>query len=187
MYRCRLDFGSVENKDNCVEELGRKLWLTDSEKVGLVMPEGFFDFLDGEDNLLLVGKLLLHRAISIDAPKSSLVKTWLVNAVGNCCSRALYCKSRRRLEWSYTRIKKVTKCPVLEVAAASLGVLRLVVAKLGISWRGGSKELVRISSSWPSNNFPCLCCHTWSLRGKELISEVSEVRLALPVRFARVE
>lgn len=84
MYRCRLDFGSVENKDDCVEELGRKLRLTDSEKVGLVMPEGFFDCLDGEDNLLLVGKLLLHRAISIDVLKSSLVKTWVVRGSIEC-------------------------------------------------------------------------------------------------------
>ncbi|GAB2209756.1 hypothetical protein Droror1_Dr00026979 [Drosera rotundifolia] len=85
---------------------------------------------------------------------------------GNCCSRALYCKSRRRLEWSYTRIKKVTKCPVLEVAAASSGVLRLVVAKLGISWlrwiKGTGEDLVRVGLRITS----LLVLSHWSLRGK---------------------
>ncbi|GAB2209802.1 hypothetical protein Droror1_Dr00024232 [Drosera rotundifolia] len=87
---------------------------------------------------------------------------------GNCCSRALYCKSRRRLEWSYTRIKKVTKCPVLEVAAASSGVLRLVVAKLGISWlrwiKGTGEDLVRVGLRITS----LLVLSHWSLRGKGL-------------------
>ncbi|GAB2236395.1 hypothetical protein Droror1_Dr00028209, partial [Drosera rotundifolia] len=85
---------------------------------------------------------------------------------GNCCSRALYCKSRRRLEWSYTRIKKVTKCPVLEVAAASSGVLHLVVAELGISWlrwiKGTGEDLVRVGLRITS----LLVLSHWSLRGK---------------------
>ncbi|GAB2228030.1 hypothetical protein Droror1_Dr00009859 [Drosera rotundifolia] len=40
------------------------------------------------------------------------------------------------------------------VSTSSTSLILLFIAKLGISWRGGSKEPVRISSSWPSNNFP---------------------------------
>ncbi|GAB2235105.1 hypothetical protein Drorol1_Dr00027598, partial [Drosera rotundifolia] len=103
--------------------------------------------------LLGVARLYLCEPV-FDCRLISL-EVWLVmfdaglgERCGSCCSRALYCKSRRRLEWSYTRIKKVTKCPVLEVATASSGVLRLVVAKLGISWlrwiKGTGEDLVRV-------------------------------------------